>query len=292
MARPTKQGIDYFPVDVNFDDKIELLIADKGAVALAVLVTLWQLIYQNEGYYIKANNDLHLLIKRRIMTDSETIKDVLTGLIDRQIFDKDQFLAHGIYTSKAIQKRYFEAAKKKKEVSVVKNYLCMGIDSGINAVYSSGNATNVEVEVDIKEDVAVENTVFNAWNLMAEKHGFPKLRAMTAERKKKAKDRKFLEHAEEIEKALGEVGQFVKDSTWLKFDWIVKSDTNLMKLLEGTYKDKANYKQPPPKPQPEKPKTVTTPPDPVWVCPDFTPEEIAENNRLIALEEEKKRGGW
>jgi len=31
MARPTKQGIDYFPLDTEFDDDLQLLIAEIGA---------------------------------------------------------------------------------------------------------------------------------------------------------------------------------------------------------------------------------------------------------------------
>ncbi len=36
MARPAKQGIDYFPLDVDFDDKIEMYLIEKEAVGLAV----------------------------------------------------------------------------------------------------------------------------------------------------------------------------------------------------------------------------------------------------------------
>ena len=34
MARPTKQGIDYFPLDVDFDldDKFQLVMAKHGAI--------------------------------------------------------------------------------------------------------------------------------------------------------------------------------------------------------------------------------------------------------------------
>ncbi len=37
MARPTKQGLDYFLVDVQFDDKVELHIAEEGSDGLSVL---------------------------------------------------------------------------------------------------------------------------------------------------------------------------------------------------------------------------------------------------------------
>lgn len=62
MARPIRQGIDYFPLDVDFDDKIEMYMIEKEAVGLAVLITTWQLIYKNEGYYINNGKNPFLLI--------------------------------------------------------------------------------------------------------------------------------------------------------------------------------------------------------------------------------------
>jgi hypothetical protein len=132
MARPTKQGIDYFPLDTQFDDKIELLIAEMGAISLSILVTIWQLIYQNEGYYIADNDDLLLLVKRRINTDINTTREVIIACIKRDIFSPEMNKEHGILTSKAIQKRYFLAANRKKNINVNNNYLCEGVNAGNN----------------------------------------------------------------------------------------------------------------------------------------------------------------
>ena len=162
MARPTKQGIEYFPVDVQFDDKIELLIADVGSDAVSTIITLWQLIYQNHGYYIEYSEDLFLLIKRRIMLDQEISKVIVNKAIKRGIFNMTLFKNHKVLTSKALQKRYFDAAKRKKIVNVNKNYLCNGINVNDNSTYLlddvNNNATNVDVdvEVDVKEEVEVE----------------------------------------------------------------------------------------------------------------------------------------
>lgn len=160
MARPTKQGIDYFPLDVQLDDKTELFIADSGAEGLGVLITIWQLIYQNNGYYVTNGEDLRLLVRRRVMSDVTTIESIIDSAIRRGVFDIGMHDKHKILTSKAIQKRFFDAAKKKKTVSVVENYIMNGVSVGINAVYSVGNATNVdvkeEVNVDVKEEVEVE----------------------------------------------------------------------------------------------------------------------------------------
>ena len=157
MARPTKQGIDYFPVDVQFDDKIELLIAEKGGNALAVIVTIWQLIYQNEGYYISNGKDLFLLVKRRIMTDLEMIESVVKISLERGIFNNELHKKYKILTSKAIQKRYFEASKRKKTVNVNKNYICLGVNVNIYEHIVYINATKEEVEVKVKVKVNEKN---------------------------------------------------------------------------------------------------------------------------------------
>ena len=76
MARPTKQGINYFPLDCAFDNKTEMYLMETGANGLAVIVTLWQMIYSNNGYYVDNCDDLKLLIKRRIDVGINEVSDL------------------------------------------------------------------------------------------------------------------------------------------------------------------------------------------------------------------------
>jgi len=167
MARPTKQGIDYFPIDCQFDEKIEMYIIETGALGLSVLITIWQMIYQNEGYFVRDNKDTHLLIKKRIDVGLNDISDCIKVCLERDIFDLGIAKKHKILTSRAVQKRYFEAAKKKKVVYVVKKYLLISIDSYENTIYSDinevssgGNATKEEV----KEEVNVNELFIEFWS--------------------------------------------------------------------------------------------------------------------------------
>lgn len=152
MARPTKQAIDYFPVDIHFDEKIEMYILETEAVGLAVLITLWQLIYANEGYYIKNDNDLLLLIKRRIGTNTEITANCIKIAVEREIFDNQINSKYNILTSKAIQKRYFEAAKRKLEVRVFKEYILIDVSDFKNLINVSTNRIN-ESKNNLKEKV-------------------------------------------------------------------------------------------------------------------------------------------
>ena len=87
MARPTKQGIDYFPLDCKFDQKTELFIVEAGAEGIAVLITLWQMIYSETGYYINVDDDLFLLVKKAINVDLNKINDYINVAIKRGIFN-------------------------------------------------------------------------------------------------------------------------------------------------------------------------------------------------------------
>lgn len=166
MARPTKQGIEYFPLDTHFDDKTELFIAENGAIGLGVLITIWQLIYQNNGYYIDNQEDLPLLIKRRIIWETtKTIKKVISACLSRALFCKNMEKSYNILTSKAIQTRFFIAASRKKVVNVYKNYLLVDINAYKNIALLTNNvsinATNVDVEVEVDVEVDVEVNILS-----------------------------------------------------------------------------------------------------------------------------------
>jgi len=164
MARPTKQGINYFPLDTQFDDKIEMFIIEKEAIGLSVLITIWQMIYSNEGYYTTNGNDLFLLVKKRINVGINEIDECINICLNRGIFDKKLHDKYKILTSKAIQKRYFEAAKRKKEVHYKPEYILLKsikeytnlVNVNINPVNDIHLSTNVKVNVKEKVNVKVK----------------------------------------------------------------------------------------------------------------------------------------
>ena len=63
MSRPIKQGLDYFPMDVDLDEKFELLEAKHGLLGFAVIIKLFQRIYR-EGYFLKWNEETALYLVR------------------------------------------------------------------------------------------------------------------------------------------------------------------------------------------------------------------------------------
>lgn len=158
MARPTKQGIDYFPLDCSFDDKTKLYLMEHEGEGLGVLVTIWQLAYSNQGYFVYADDDLPLLIKGEIGVGINVVSDCINTCLRRNIFSQKLYDRYRILTSKAIQKRYFEAAKKKKGVQVTQEFLLISVSSYKNLVYSDenpviGGINTTKEEVEVKEEV-------------------------------------------------------------------------------------------------------------------------------------------
>jgi len=122
MARPTKSGLDYFPLDVTLDEKIELVEAKHGLLGFGLVIKLFQNIYRN-GYYVEATEERLLLLKKRFVVEYDFIVDVINSACKWKLFNEKLFDEYRILTSYGIQKRFIEATKRRKEVDFIKEYL-------------------------------------------------------------------------------------------------------------------------------------------------------------------------
>lgn len=75
------------------------------------------------------------------------------------------------------------------------------------------------------------------WNLFADKYGLAKVTKITDSRKKKFKTRLAEEKFNflKITKKLTEASDFVLTQKWMTFDWVIFSESNYVKILEGNY---------------------------------------------------------
>ena len=117
MARPKKQGLDYFTNDVNFyqDIKIRKLIRHKGVQAVSVYHILLCQIYAS-GYYLSWDEDLPFIVSEISGLEEDTIQDIINYCITIGLFDKTVFDTHQVLTSHGIQERYISfctVAKRK-----------------------------------------------------------------------------------------------------------------------------------------------------------------------------------
>lgn len=75
------------------------------------------------------------------------------------------------------------------------------------------------------------------WNLFADKYSLAKVTKITDSRKKKFKTRLAEEKFNflKITKKLTEASDFVLTQKWMTFDWVIFSESNYVKILEGNY---------------------------------------------------------
>jgi len=144
MARPTKQGLEYFPLDVDIDqdDKVYLIEAKHGLIGFALIIRLLMKIYKN-GYYLPWSEKETFILAKQTSVDVNTINNVVNDCINYGLFDKNLYEKYQILTSRGIQKRYFEACTRRKKVVVVREYLLIDLGGYSNIVFADINGINV-----------------------------------------------------------------------------------------------------------------------------------------------------
>ncbi|MEE6716131.1 DUF4373 domain-containing protein [Schleiferilactobacillus harbinensis] len=141
MARPVKQGLDYFPLDVDFmtNAKTEAIMGEFGAKGTLVFMTLLMAIYQN-GYYLGWSELIKNQIANRVSgATGELVGLVVKRLIEYGTFNKDLFLSDNVLTSQRIQETYLDATRRRKQkkptlywVNAYNNPTSTGVNDDIN----------------------------------------------------------------------------------------------------------------------------------------------------------------
>lgn len=110
-------GIPYVPLDCHFDDdKIPMIEAEFGLVGFAIVVKLFQKIYGGLGYYCEWNDRVALLFARQIGAGGNVVREVVAASIRESIFDKGMYEKFGVLTSRGIQKRFMNVAKRRRQI--------------------------------------------------------------------------------------------------------------------------------------------------------------------------------
>lgn len=147
-----KSGLDYFPLDVNLDDKFALIEAQFGIKGFGVIVKLFQRIYGGQGYYIEWTEDIGLLFSQRVGLDYSLVSDIVSASIKRGIFDADLYEQYGVLSSRGIQERYLEAVGRRVRVEIKSEYLLLCNTQKYKNVYiSAKNVSNSLKNVDISK---------------------------------------------------------------------------------------------------------------------------------------------
>lgn len=277
MARPNKQGIDYFPFDVDFfsDIKIRKIARACGSQATSILICLLCNIYKDKGYYILWDEDLPFVIADTVGVSEGAVKEVILKALQVDFFDQDIYNKHNVLTSLGIQKRFKSAVYKREKIEYIEEYMVSDVRKIVSDVKnqvsdvrstqskvkksrvkkSKENDKEISPEGDTKKDelslnphpqiehvdfVRLQeyfNTTFNGKLSMVVN--------MTKARRKAVKARIAQYDKETVFTVLKKVAASpfllgCNDRNWkCDFDWIFKA-SNFTKILEGNYDEKGN----------------------------------------------------
>lgn len=140
MARPAKEGLSYFPLDVDFfdDEKVLPVILKHGEEAGAITIKLLCRIYRN-GYFLKWDESvLQVFCEIFKVRSKELVSKVVLELINTEFFNKKMFSRYEILTSNGIQKRYISACQHmKRKPELHYKFKLFRNNSGIFSEYST-----------------------------------------------------------------------------------------------------------------------------------------------------------
>jgi len=275
MARPTKQGIDYFPLDVVLDDKFAIIEAEHGLEGFAIVIKLLQKIY-SEGYFYKWEEMQLILFSKSISVDRNTVANVVNDCIKWKIFDEGLYSKYKILTSKGIQTRYIQAVYKRVGVEMIEEYLLIDVSdrknvsctsvsdirnedvSRVSDIESTQSKVNKSKVNKSKVNIILSNDNMSAAadskklhpvdyiNIMDYWNKHSKLKSITVMTKKRKGhvNARYKEHGlEAIYKAIDNVSKssFLRGQNkrgWTAtFDWVFLPN-NFVKVLEGNYMPK------------------------------------------------------
>lgn len=139
MARPLKNGLEYFPVDVDLfdDDKIFDLTSEFGPLGEVVYLRVLCLIYRN-GYYYKfqsLDKLAALLVKSigsRWVRDKQSVLQVIPFLAECNLLSSE-LMQENVLTSVGIQHRYLYATKRRSTSISEYNLLGEGLITAPNS---------------------------------------------------------------------------------------------------------------------------------------------------------------
>lgn len=123
MARTSKIGLEYFPMDIDIfsDIKIRKLIKYQGGKAISIYALLLCNIYKN-GYYIEWDEELPFICSELTGFDEAYVLEVIKTCLSLGLFSKELFDAEGVLTSKGIQERYSRICIQCRRVCKITDY--------------------------------------------------------------------------------------------------------------------------------------------------------------------------
>ncbi|MGI5885321.1 MAG: DUF4373 domain-containing protein [Candidatus Spyradocola sp.] len=129
MARPRKNGLRYFPLDVDFfeEDRLLLLEARGGSSFLVLYLRLLCQIHRGEGgpWYAWGETQATLLARRVADATPEQAQRCVEACLELGLFDPEIFAREGLLTSREAQRSYFVAAASRLRTRLKRGVDCV-----------------------------------------------------------------------------------------------------------------------------------------------------------------------
>jgi DnaD/phage-associated family protein len=192
MARPRKEGLDYFPhdTDASGDEKIEAMRALFGNDGYAFYMILCERIYRTSNAELDISK--HVLIApiiKKLLIDQERFNEMLDAAFELNLFSRADYELRGVLTSSGIKKRFREVSRmregwrKKKQNAIETEVFPLENQTE----YTGGNTEETGErkekqskvnEIEINKTSSSRNSGENPFTIFAN-HGFGKLDDLT-----------------------------------------------------------------------------------------------------------------
>lgn len=164
MPRHKKQGLNYFPhdVDMSSDEKVQLMEAECGLIGYAVLNKILERIYR-QNYYIECSEKFIKLLSKTNNIKIDECKQIINVCINEDIFNKKLYKKYNILTSIGIQKRFFDAVSRRIDIECIEAFLLIPAEiiENVNITYinvnKNGKKDNKSTHSIVKESIVKES---------------------------------------------------------------------------------------------------------------------------------------
>jgi len=140
---PHKKGLSYFSHDTNLslDPKIEFLEAETGLQGYAIYLKLLEIIYRNEGYYLKTDERSKKLLAKKFNLEYDLFNNIINICIRENLFNQNIYNKYNVLTSTGVQKRYLRGCDRRNSINVIKEFFLL--DN--NSINDNTNSNNVNI---------------------------------------------------------------------------------------------------------------------------------------------------
>lgn len=250
MARPIKNGLDYFPHDVhaNNDKKVDKLLFLYGASGYAFYFLHLEYIYQENNFELDVSDaETTQILCRKLQIDENLYQQILNSCLKNDLFDSEVYAENKHLTSHGIKERakiVLDKRRKAKEKYEKDSKIDKKEVSDAETTQETTSET-LQSKVKKRKGKEIINIPYNdIQNIFSEICiSFPKLTILNDKRKNLIKGRYISYGIDKIKEVfiIAENSDFLKgknNQSWkANFDWIM-NDTNFAKIADGNYSKK------------------------------------------------------